>query len=397
MAWLAVLAGFGLAACGGDDAPAEPDAALPDAGLADGAPGDGAPGDGAAQPVARPRVTPAVLTLDEGGDAASFAVTLEVPPSAAIELRVEVADASAIAAQPTTLRFTSDDYSTPQMVSVTPLDDSDNVDESTVVSVGGEGARDADVVVIVIDDEDVGIPDIEMLSLAPLVQFTPLLEMERFEVAGTAMTAADLQSASAQHSVAEKVLELGAQIGAERGGEPLALFADDEQEARAAQMPFRGKPADVAVLASGAARRAYVPLGGSLSVPGNEVAVYDLTTRAVSRVRVGIRPLQVFAHAASELLFVCNQYSNYISVIDGRTGTTLTSGGAPVLLPSDFHCSDLVAVERAPDAGEPDELALLVSNSFRRSVLAYELDRCASEPNSDVWTMTRRRGSRRAR
>src|SRR5258705_321535 len=76
-------------------------------------------------------------------------------------------------------------------------------------------------------------------------------------------------------------------------------------------------------------RKAYLPLGGDLMTPGNEVASVDLDSGAVTRIKVGVRPQRIAIHPAG-LVFVCNQFSNYITVIDPRTDQVLRNAQGPV-------------------------------------------------------------------
>lgn len=211
-------------------------------------------------------------------------------------------------------------------------------------------------------------------SLRPLYQLTPQSEFGRFEILGRTMRASDFQSFATTTSVEQKLNELGAQIGFERGTGILDLFIDAENRSRAALIPFRGKPTDVKLLAINGQRKVYVPLGGTFSTPGNEVAVVNLDNGVVQRIRAGIRPQRVAVHEGSGLVFVCNQLSNYISIIDARFDELLASGGTPVEIATDFYCTDLALVERDPALGETDELFLYVANTWRGSVLKYSID-----------------------
>jgi cytochrome c peroxidase len=187
---------------------------------------------------------------------------------------------------------------------------------------------------------------------------------------------ADFAAAGVGVSVAEKLAELGRQLAEERGEptpvELLPLPADRE---RATLMPFRGNPSDVALAQVGAEQKLYVPLGGDLSTPGNEVAVVGLgdPPQLRTRIAVGIRPQQVAVDPAG-LVYVCNQYSNYLSVIDAASDALLVQGGEPVTLATEFHCTDLALVPPEAGSATPDRRKLYVANRFRQSVLAYQLE-----------------------
>src|SRR6185436_3914705 len=101
-------------------------------------------------------------------------------------------------------------------------------------------------------------------------------------------------------------------------------------------------------------RQAYVPLGGDLMTPGNEVAAVDLGTGTVTRIKVGIRPQRIAVHP-DVLVFVCNQYSNYITVIDPRIRQVMRNAEGPVEIKTEFYCTDLAFVPRNAAAPNPDE------------------------------------------
>jgi DNA-binding beta-propeller fold protein YncE len=201
-------------------------------------------------------------------------------------------------------------------------------------------------------------------SLTPLYQLTPTAEMRRFDILGTRMLDADFTTTARGFvTQAEKMDEIAAQIGEERG-RPVTIVGVADR-LRAERMPFRGNPSDVELVAG----RAFVPLGGDLGTPGNEVAIAPLDGGEVSRVRVGVRPLRVAA--ADGLVFVCNQYSNYVSIIDaGRGEPLLDDAGAPVEIATDYYCTDLLLAP-ADGAGRFD---LYLANSWRGSVLRYRVE-----------------------
>ena len=218
-------------------------------------------------------------------------------------------------------------------------------------------------------------------SLPPLYGLTPRSEYGRFLHDGVAMSDADFTAPGADFvSAAQKMDELSAQIGQERG-QLVTILADAADRQRAQQIPFRGNPSDVDLVEVDDRRVAALPLGGDLMTPGNEVALVDLATREVRRVRVGVRPQRLVAHP-SGLVLVCNQYSNYISVIDVRSGQLLRGAEGPVEIATDYFCSDLLLVERTPAAQNPDAIDLYVANAWRASVLRYGLE-VVRDPLSD--------------
>ena len=221
-------------------------------------------------------------------------------------------------------------------------------------------------------------------SLQPLFQLTPRTEYGRFTLSGVTMKDADFISTAGNFvSASQKMDEVGAQIARERGGAAINLIPRAEDRQRAQQIPFRGNPSDVDIVRVNGRRKAYLPLGGDLMTPGNEVAAVDLDTRTVTRIKTGIRPQRIAIHPAG-LVFVCNQYSNYITVIDPRTDQVMTNATGPVEIKTEFYCADLAFVPRDAAAPDDDKQDLYVANSWRGSVLKYGLtvsrDGLSNEP-----------------
>jgi DNA-binding beta-propeller fold protein YncE len=216
------------------------------------------------------------------------------------------------------------------------------------------------------------------MSLKPVYQTTPEVELAQFQIHGRALAASDFQTPAVETSVEEKLDQIARQIAEEYGVAPDEIdipgAPGSEQRTRAAGIPFRGNPTDVALLTVDGKRKAYVPLGGDPMTPGNEVAIVSLDTSEVTHVGVGVHPQQVFAHEPSGLVFVCNQYSNYISIIDSRTDDLLRQGDTPVEIPAVEFCTDLVVVPRDVAFPFPDEVYLYVASEQRRSVLKYALN-----------------------
>jgi DNA-binding beta-propeller fold protein YncE len=221
-------------------------------------------------------------------------------------------------------------------------------------------------------------------SLQPLYQLTPRAEYGRFTEGGVTLKDGDFVStANVFVAATQKLDEIAAQIGRERGTPAVNLMPRAEDRQRAQQIPFRGNPSDVDVIRVNGRRKAYVPLGGDLMTPGNEVAAVDLAQGTVTRIKVGIRPQRIVVHPAG-LIFVCNQYSNYITVIDPRTDQILTNARGAVEIKTEFYCTDLALVPRSPSAPDEDEQDLYVANGWRASVLKYGLtvvrDGLSNEP-----------------
>lgn len=106
-------------------------------------------------------VQPATLTLQEGGAAATFTVALTAAPAAEFTVTISSGDTGAVAVSPASLTFNADNFSTPQTITVTPVDDADTRDESVTVTIAATGIGQTTVTVVVEDD------DVQALVVAP--------------------------------------------------------------------------------------------------------------------------------------------------------------------------------------------------------------------------------------
>ncbi len=97
------------------------------------------------------------LSLDEGGGA-TYAVALGAAPSGPVSVSVAVSEGAGVSVSPASLTFTADDWSMPQAVTVSALEDDDIADESGslvhTASGGGYGGVSAEVRVMVSDDDE---------------------------------------------------------------------------------------------------------------------------------------------------------------------------------------------------------------------------------------------------
>lgn len=124
--------------------------------------------------------------------------------------------------------------------------------------------------------------------------------------------------------------------------------------------PERAKPHALAVSGDGAV--AFVSLSGTPDQPGREIAVVDLDRDEVRGwTTVGHEPSGLALHPGGEVLVVTNQLSNYLSVIDARSGELVHSPGV------DFYATDV--------AFSDDGTQMYVSNRWRDSLAFYEVAR----------------------
>jgi cytochrome c peroxidase len=200
----------------------------------------------------------------------------------------------------------------------------------------------------------------------PPYQLTPRGEYGRIQQNNVVMNDTDFETTQVTVSAAQKTDEIGALAELLGGARNLIVDASDRQ--RANLIPFRGNPSDVKVLSVNNVANAYVPLGGDTMTPGNEVAVVQ-NNQLLTRIKVGVRPQRIAIHPAG-LVFVCNQYSNYISVIDPVSNQLLQSGGKPVEIKTEYFCSDLAFVPSG-NVQDVDHQYLYVANRWRHSVLKY--------------------------
>jgi cytochrome c peroxidase len=206
-------------------------------------------------------------------------------------------------------------------------------------------------------------------SLKPLYQLTPRGEYGKFLQNGQAMTDGDFQSNVVNVSESQKMGEIGGLP--ELLGGPSQVITDSQDVQRANFIPFRGNPSDVKFISINGQANIYLPLGGDVMVPGNEVAVVQ-NQQLITRVKVGVRPQRLAIHPAG-LVFVCNEYSNFISIIDPTVNQLLQKGGKPVEIPTEFYCADMLFV---PSGGvqDTDHQFLYVANRWRHSVLKYQVN-----------------------
>ena len=135
------------------------------------------------------------------------------------------------------------------------------------------------------------------------------------------MTDTDFQSTQVTVSASQKMDEIGAlsELARRRASTSSPTPAIGSAPT---SIPFRGNPSDVKVLSVDGTANVYVPLGGDVMTPGNEVAIVQ-NNQLLTRIKVGVRPQRLAVHPAG-LVFVCNQYSNYISIIDPISNQLLT-------------------------------------------------------------------------
>ncbi len=102
-------------------------------------------------------VSESSLSIDEGGGA-SYTVALGAAPAGAVAVSVAVSEGAGVSVSPASLTFTADDWSMPQAVTVSALEDDDIADESGslvhTASGGGYGGVSAEVRVMVSDDDE---------------------------------------------------------------------------------------------------------------------------------------------------------------------------------------------------------------------------------------------------
>jgi DNA-binding beta-propeller fold protein YncE len=215
-------------------------------------------------------------------------------------------------------------------------------------------------------------------SIGPQYQLTPRIEYGRMNQANITMSDNDfeVQVQAGQQigtSASQKMQEIGTLpellggVRSQQGG--LITSADDIQ--RSNFIPFRGNPTDVKFISINNVSTLYIPLGGDVMTPGNEVAVVQ-NGAVLQRLKVGVRPQRIAIHPAG-LVFVCNQYSNFMSIIDPNTNQLLTKGGKPVEIKTEYFCADL-AFAPSGNAQDTDHQFLYVANRWRHSVLKYKAD-----------------------
>jgi len=236
-------------------------------------------------------------------------------------------------------------------------------------------------------------------SLLPTYQLTPEQRLRQFNEQGVNLTDQDFQANGNFQSASQKLVNIQAQVNAERqatGDPTVSNIVSSEDSLRSDKIPFRANPSHVKLLNIGGRREAWVPLGGDVMTVGNEVVAIDITDpaapkRAAAPIRVGVRPQRIAIHPAgiNNLVFVANQYSNYISVIDSQQHLLLTrNDGTPVEVKTDFYVTDLIFVPQNPNNPDADRQDLYVSNAYRGSVTKYGITLVRSGVNNTISDIT---------
>jgi hypothetical protein len=219
-------------------------------------------------------------------------------------------------------------------------------------------------------------------SLKPTYQLTPEDRLQRFNEQGVTLQDSDftINNGAGFTSASQKMEQISGQIARDNSTANIPII-DGVDRTRADKIPFRGNPSAVKIVHVNGRREAWVPLGGDLMTPGNEVVAMDITNpAAVTRtqiMQVGVRPQRLVAHPAqtagsTQLIFVCNQFSNYITVIDAVQHRVLVNANnQPVEVKTEFYCTDLLFAPQTATAPDPDKQDLYVANSYRGSVLKY--------------------------
>ncbi|HYI07693.1 MAG TPA: FG-GAP-like repeat-containing protein, partial [Thermoanaerobaculia bacterium] len=101
-------------------------------------------------------VSPAAVSVAESGATATFTVVLDVQPAAAVVIDVSSADPAEATVSPAQLTFDTANWSTPQTVTVTGVDDTvDDGDQVTTIDVAVNTAATADPAYDTVDPDDV--------------------------------------------------------------------------------------------------------------------------------------------------------------------------------------------------------------------------------------------------
>ena len=106
-------------------------------------------------PAPGPTVAPSSVSLTEGGSTGSYTVKLAHRPASNVTVTVSSQDPGAVTASPASLTFTAENYSTAGTVTLTPVGDADDADESVTITntaSGGGYGDSANVTATVTDD-----------------------------------------------------------------------------------------------------------------------------------------------------------------------------------------------------------------------------------------------------
>ena len=138
------------------------------------------------------------VSLTEGGSTGSYTVKLDAAPNANVTVAVSSGDTGAVTASPSSLTFTTTNYSSEQTVTLTAVGDADGADESVTVSNtasgGGYGNVAAATMTATVDDDDQG------LTLSPSSVKVPEGGAETYTVKLAAQPAGTVKVAIAKAS-----------------------------------------------------------------------------------------------------------------------------------------------------------------------------------------------------
>ncbi|GAB4569080.1 MAG: hypothetical protein Tsb0020_23090 [Haliangiales bacterium] len=97
-------------------------------------------------------VSAAALAVDEAGEQ-TLTIALGDAPAGSVEVQVSSSDTAAVAVEPASLRFDASDYQTPQVVTLSGVDDDNALDEAATVTFSAAGYISAVTEVTVFDRE----------------------------------------------------------------------------------------------------------------------------------------------------------------------------------------------------------------------------------------------------
>ena len=175
------------------------------------------------------------LSLTEDASAGSYTVRLAALPEDDVTVAVASGDPGAVTASPETLTFTTLNYDTPQLVTLTPVDDADGDDETVTISHsasnGGYDGLTAKLTVNVTDDDPDDDPgaDRELMLSADTVE-VPEGASASYTVRLSARPAGPVTVALTGTGDADLTFETGAREAG--GGSALRFTRNDWSEPR---------------------------------------------------------------------------------------------------------------------------------------------------------------------
>ena len=316
-------------------------------------------------------VTPTELTIDEGASS-TYTVVLDTQPTADVTVTIE-GPAFPIAVDPASLIFTTQDWSTPQTVSVTAKHDPSTDDERETIThsvTGGDysGGVSVDEVTLIVRDDDPAM-DYELVTLEPVEEDAGSV---RIGVKGVTIedgvpTQLYLVSLVAARDTADSPIDYGVFHGySEFAPEGFEEFVDGEGETRYRQTAY----ADLVIVDDEVQEETE-----SFAVQLSHVAGWDYFSRTETQVTiidndfsgVVVEPTAITVTEGSTAIYtvvlVTEPYGDVtVTIIDPSNTEVTAEPGELTFTSGNWHVPQTVTVAAAHDGDDSDEATTTITH-----------------------------------